>query len=228
MPAYHSRLANAHNGLGVMLSRRHAREEAEEQFSRAIELRKRVAKMVPGTDDNSVRLGTTYCNLADLTREAGRVAQALEWYSLASETLAPVAQREPRLRNVRLHLSRTLVGRAMAFADVDRFADATSDLDALVELNTGPGAENDGARAAVRRAQLLLTLGQLEQALVRYCGTLPSVRHPDGRRYIRNYVRSYLGSANGGHSGYRDLEWVRVGPPADGPSATESSVPDAD
>ena len=227
VPAYHSRLANAHNALGVILAERGEHEKAKDAFGRAIELRTRVATMLPNTDDNAVRLGSTYGNMADLVRESGEPVRALEWYARAVETLAPVARREPRLRDVRRHLSRSLVGRSRAYADLGRFADAIRDLDAVVESNPSAGDGNDADRAVVNRARLLLNLSWLEQTFVRHCGSaLATV--PDDRPYVGNYALPYVGTADSERSLYRDLEWIRAGPRADDPSRDEPSTHEAD
>ena len=216
VPTYHTRLANAHDGLSIVLAERGEREEAEAVLRRAIELRRRVGQLTSNTDDNDVRLGGAYCNMADLVRRRHQPAEALEWYATAIETLEHVVQREPLLRNGRRHLSRTLVGRAMAHADLEQYVDAARDLDALVQLNTTSDAGHDATRARVAVARLLLSFTWLEHTLVVRCSALLRDSEPDGWRHLRNRLLPYVSTAGGELGIYRDLEWTRLRPPADG------------
>jgi tetratricopeptide (TPR) repeat protein len=189
VPAYRTRLANAHHGLGVALAAQGEGEPAEAAFRRAIELRARPAGELPATDDGAVRLGSSQCSLGDLLRERGSYAQAVECYREAIATLAPVAAREPRLRSVRRHLSRSHAGRAAAFVALDRLADAAQELDALAELNTASGGS---VEPAVRTARLLVGLGRFEQQLAHWRPAVGDHPDPGGWRIIRTTLRQYF------------------------------------
>ena len=112
----------------------------------------------------------------------------------------------------------------MAYADVDRFAEAAEQLDLVLELNRPVPDLPDATRRLIRHARLLLTLARSEKVLAGWCRGVHGHSDQDGWRSIRAALRPYVGTADSGASIYDGLEWRRVRPDSDDHSPAESSA----
>src|SRR5262249_12837187 len=131
-------LARCLNNLGGLLQRLGRRDAAEAEYRQAIALLKQLAGEFPEVPDHAVMLGRSYGNLGNVFTDSGKPAEALEWYQLAIQTLAPVVGREPRLAGPRQVLRNSHLGRAIALTKLDRFAEAIPDWERAIEFDEGP------------------------------------------------------------------------------------------
>ena len=88
----------------------------------------------PAVPEYAVQLGGSYCNLGHRLKDRGQSAEALDWYQRAIQTLAPVVERMPRLPAARDFLRNSHGGRAGAFGNLKRFADAEGEHRAALDL----------------------------------------------------------------------------------------------
>jgi serine/threonine protein kinase/Flp pilus assembly protein TadD len=161
MPDYQDGLANTHMNLGALLAKLGRRAEAQGEFEQARDIQQKLATQFPQVPEYRVKLGGAYGNLARLLREGGKPADSLPWFDKAIATLTAVYEKEPRDVTAKQFLSNDYCGRAIAFDDLHRHAEAVKDWDKAIELS--PKLEQAGWRKS--RATSRLQAGQVAEAV---------------------------------------------------------------
>jgi tetratricopeptide (TPR) repeat protein len=161
VPDYRRELAQSHNNLGVLLAGLGKRAEAEQQYRQGLALREKLVADFPAVPDYRRDLGGSCCNLGNLVWDSGRAGDSLIWFDKAIATLAPVHQAEPRAVTTRLFLRNSHWGRAEAYDQLQKYAEAVQDWDRAIELS--PPAEQPRLRA--NRATSRLKAGQVAKAV---------------------------------------------------------------
>jgi tetratricopeptide (TPR) repeat protein len=106
-------------------------------------------------------LGGSYCNIGNLTRDSSEAADSLKWYGKAIGILTPVHRREPRDVLASKYLRNSYKGRATAYEQLGKYADAIADVDKAIEVS--PPEDKPSLRA--RRATSRLRAGQVAEAV---------------------------------------------------------------
>jgi len=102
-----------------------------------------------------------------LIRDGGDPAESLKWFGRAIDSLQAVHEKEPRDVNAKLFLRNSHWSRAMAYDQLQKYADAAAkDWDRAVEL-TSPPVTKAGLRAATHHnlGNALLAKGQVDEAI---------------------------------------------------------------
>jgi tetratricopeptide (TPR) repeat protein len=160
VPRYHRDLAICHNELGLLFRDLAKWPQAEEAFRRALSVREKLAADYPTVPSYRVELGGDRCNLGNLLRASKQPQRALEWYDKAIATLNEALRQAPSDEPARRFLRNAHWGRARAFDDLGRPADAVADWDKAVELSPAPERAEFRANRALSRARA----GQAEPA----------------------------------------------------------------
>jgi serine/threonine protein kinase/tetratricopeptide (TPR) repeat protein len=161
VPEYQLGLANAHNNLGTLLADQGQLDAARNELETACDLRKKLAAAFPAVPEYLVALGMSYCNFGILARDAGQSVDSLHWYDLAIRTLTPVYENARRDFTARQALRDSHLGRAMAYDQLGRDAEAVKDWDKAIELS--PKSEQPFHRAS--RAASRLQAGRTAEAV---------------------------------------------------------------
>jgi tetratricopeptide (TPR) repeat protein len=161
VPDYRRELAQSHTNLGLLLADLGKRAEAEQQYRQGLALREKLVADFPAVPDYRRDLGGSCCNFGHLVRDGGRAGDSLIWFDKAIATLAPVHQAEPRAVTTRLFLRNSHWGRAEAYDQLQKYAEAVQDWDRAIELS--PPAEQPRLRA--NRATSRLKAGQVAKAV---------------------------------------------------------------
>ena len=99
--------------------------------------------------------------MADWSMIGGRAGESLGWFDKAIATLAPVHRAEPRDVTAKQFLRNSHWGRARAYDQLQKYAEAVKDWDRAIELS--PPAEQPGLRAS--RATSRLQAGLVAEAV---------------------------------------------------------------
>jgi len=79
-----------------------------------------------------------YCNLGKLIGDRGQLQASLDWYGNAIAILEPILGKNRRLAKARENLGNSYFNRALALAQLHRYADSLKDWDRAIELHEGP------------------------------------------------------------------------------------------
>jgi tetratricopeptide (TPR) repeat protein len=161
VPQYQLDLASTHNSLGLLLAGLGQRDSARAEYEAARDLRKKLADAFPAVPQYRVDLGGSYCNFGTLVRNEGQPADSLHWFDLAIRTLTPVYENDHRAVDSRKYLRNSHRGRALAYDQLRKHAEAVKDWDRAIELSPGP--EQPSLRAS--RAYSGLQAGQVAEAI---------------------------------------------------------------
>jgi serine/threonine-protein kinase len=158
---YRRELGGSHNNLGLLLTVRNEITEAAEQFRKALAIREKLVKDYPGVPGYQVDLGGTYGNYGRLLRRSGKPAESLNWLERAIRMLAKIHQQDPQSVDPRLFLRNSHATRALAYDQLERYAEAVKDWTRAIELT--PPQEQPRLRAD--RANSQLRAGQVARAV---------------------------------------------------------------
>jgi serine/threonine protein kinase len=161
MSEYRQQLAHIHNALGLRLHGWGRHTESEVHYRKAMSLSEKLSADFPGVPDHAVEVGGYCCNVANLLRDRGAPAAALEWYARAIATLEPNHRASPRVANARKFLRNSHMGRAMALDRLNRPAEALADWERALELDDG----SLRTRLRLTRALALAKAGEPAKAL---------------------------------------------------------------
>jgi serine/threonine protein kinase len=161
VPKYRDELAASHFNLGLLLKDLGKRSEAEAQYRQALAIREKLAADFPAVLQYQVELGGNYCNYGNLIRDGGKPRTSLEWFGKAIRTLMAVYEQDRRLVMAKRLLRNSHEGRAKAYDQLQKHAEAIKDRDKVVELS--PPQERPEFRAA--RAVSRLRAGQVAEAV---------------------------------------------------------------
>jgi tetratricopeptide (TPR) repeat protein len=161
VPEYQQELARTHNGLGAVLHNLGRPDEARREYETARELQRLLVNAYPSVPAYQDELGLSYRNFGYLVRDEGKPADSLQWFDLAIRTLKPVHEREPRDVWTKESLRDSLLGRAVAYSQLQKFAEASADFDKAIELS--PPIEQGRVRA--ERAISHVQAGQVAEAI---------------------------------------------------------------
>jgi tetratricopeptide (TPR) repeat protein len=151
----------SHSNLGLLLAGLRKCPAAEEQYSKALAIKEKLAAEFPTVPQYRVDMGGTYCIFGDLFRNSGEPGKSLEWYEKAIRTLTVVYNQDPQLVPAKQFLRQSHWNRAIAYHHLRRFTEAIKDWDKAIELS--PIAEQSRPRAA--RATTRLETGQVAEAV---------------------------------------------------------------
>jgi serine/threonine-protein kinase len=143
-PLYRQQLAHTLMNLGVVLGARKRYDEAETCHRKALKLQEALAAAHPRVVDYAVELGGTCSNLADVLRERDRPQQALPEYDRAVRTLQAVLARQGRHPQAQQFLREAFLGRAAAYAQLGRTAEAAQDMGRALEAARAPRSAPPG------------------------------------------------------------------------------------
>jgi tetratricopeptide (TPR) repeat protein len=125
-----------------------------------IATQEKLASQDPNNAVAATSLATFYHLHANSVRDQGNAQDALVWYGKAVSTLEPFLKKEPRLVQVREALKKNHSDRAEALTRLARHAEALSDRERALELDTWP----DHSELRLQRALALVRLGQHAKA----------------------------------------------------------------
>lgn len=160
VPIYRNDLALALSNLAILYDRTDRPKEALAAWSAAADARRQLVKEYPGAIVYAVDLGTTYVDLARLTVRCGQMEPAVEYYAKAVAVLEPIRDNDADGVAIRRTLWNARVGRAETLGHLGRHADAVTDWQAAIELDTGD--RRDGLR--LKRAESLARAGRHDDA----------------------------------------------------------------
>jgi serine/threonine protein kinase len=161
VPLHRQDLAISHNNLGSLLSGLGKRVEAEKAYRQALALYEKLAADFPTVPAYQVELGGSCCNFGNLLRASGRPGDSLVWFEKAIRTLTVIYEQDRRLVMAKQFLRNSHAGRALAYARLEKYAEAVTDWDRAVALS--PKEERAGFRAA--RATARVKAGQVAEAV---------------------------------------------------------------
>jgi tetratricopeptide (TPR) repeat protein len=161
VPEYQAGLAGTHGSLGILLEDLGKRDEARAEYEKALGLLKKLADAFPAVPRYQLDLGGGYCNLGILVSAEGKPADSLPWFDLAIRRLALVHEKDPRVATAKEFLRNSHWGRAKAYDQLKKHAEAVKDWDKAVELS--PKAEQLSFRA--RRVNSRVKAGQVAEAV---------------------------------------------------------------
>jgi tetratricopeptide (TPR) repeat protein len=160
VPRYQQELANGHNSLGTLFMALAQWPQAEEAYRRALAVREKLAADYPNVPVYRIVLGGSECNLGNVLRASKQPQRALEWYARAIATLNIALRQAPTDNRSRQFLRNVYWGRARAFDDLERPADAVADWDKAVALSPVP----ERTEFRLNRAFSHARAGQVEAA----------------------------------------------------------------
>ena len=134
---YQTALAATHSRIGFLHKRTDEPAEALAAFQKMIEIRERIVRNYPAAVDHAVQLGGGYVNQGNLIRNTGDPEAALDSYRQGIEVFEDVLKRSPQNPTAKLFLRNAHWGRALAVDELKRYAEAASDWERALELDTG-------------------------------------------------------------------------------------------
>jgi tetratricopeptide (TPR) repeat protein len=142
--------------------------EARKEQNAAIELLDQLVADFSDVPKFRVKLGLYVFNIGDHTHRAGKPADAMEWYDRAIRTLDVPAVRQMGNADADNFLQEAYRGRAKAFDELQRFAEADKDWARTLELTAEPkrsGVRMNRACSRVRVGQIDAPLREVEELL---------------------------------------------------------------
>jgi eukaryotic-like serine/threonine-protein kinase len=178
-PDYRLGQARAHNALGVLLAPWGKRTEAEEQYRKGLAISEKLATDYPALPAYQIDLGGGFCNYGNLVLNNGRASESLAWFNKAIATLAPVHRAEPRDVIAKQYLCASHGGRAMAYDQIMKHAEALQDWDRAIELS------NPAQRLILRasRATSWIVGGKVAEAVAEVAELTKSSNWNEGQWY---------------------------------------------
>jgi serine/threonine protein kinase/tetratricopeptide (TPR) repeat protein len=161
VPRYLQALASTHNSLGLLLADLRQHKAAREEYVMGCDLCKKLTVAFPAVPYYQVELGGGYGNLGHLDRDVGQPVDSLHWYDLAIRTLTPVYEKDRRYALAKLFLHKCHWGRALAYDQLEKHAEAVRDWDIAVEFS--PESKLSECRAG--RASSRVQAGQVAEAV---------------------------------------------------------------
>jgi serine/threonine-protein kinase len=162
IPEFRQELRNSLDNLGGVPLDRGANEAAEKLYRRAVEQNEVLLARFPKDAEYTLLLGGSQGNVATALAKRGKAEEARRWYARSLGNLEDaVARIKPPPRRGLTWLRNTYTGRATTLEGLDRFADALSDWDRVVQL--APAAERTTDQ--LRRALCLARGGRAEAAV---------------------------------------------------------------
>jgi serine/threonine-protein kinase len=161
MPKHRRDLALTLNELGGLLVDVGQRAEAENAYRQALAIREKLAADFPKEPQYGVDLGGSQVNFGNLCGKSQRPQEALHWFARSIETLEGVQRRAKADVTAQTFLRNAHAGRAQAFQDLKRYAEAAEDWNEAVELS--PKAER--LPLCINRAANRVRAGQVDAAL---------------------------------------------------------------
>src|SRR5262249_14190147 len=149
------------NGLGMVYAAVGRIAEAQQLYEDVIATEERAVASHNENVELSVLAAGACCNLANLLREKGAPAEALDCYGRAMGKLNAVLQRMPNHAQARQFLCNAHIGRAYALGNLRRFGDSIPDWDQVLKLNANSRME---AGIRVNRAFALAQAGEHAEA----------------------------------------------------------------
>ena len=160
-PAFRQDLARSHNKLGLVLMARGQSQAGNEQHRSALTLREKLAADFPRVLPYQLELGGSYCNYGNTLRDVGNAAESVAWYEKAIDRLRPLVEADASNALARQFLRNSHAGRAQAYHQLRRYADALADWERTIDLS--PPAQKLSFRPG--RASSLLGSGRVDEAL---------------------------------------------------------------
>jgi serine/threonine protein kinase/Flp pilus assembly protein TadD len=161
VPHYRRDLASSHSNLGHLLGELGKPPEAEQQHRQALAIRAKLADDFPAVPRHQIDLGLSSCNLGLLIDASGRPSESLVWFDKAIRTLTVVYEQDRQLVSAQQTLRNSHAGRAKAYDQLRKYAEAVKDWDRVIELSTKE--EQPSYRAA--RAISRINAGQAAEAV---------------------------------------------------------------
>jgi eukaryotic-like serine/threonine-protein kinase len=119
-----TRLANAHNNVGILLAEQKETDAAIGAYQSAIQVRARCARDNPTNHGLQARLADSYYNLGIALSDAGRVTQALGAYQSAIHTREQLSREHPEIAEYQMDLANNQNNLGALFEEMNRPADA--------------------------------------------------------------------------------------------------------
>jgi tetratricopeptide (TPR) repeat protein len=160
VPEYQSMLVGCYHNLAGIYQDSSA-QQAEDALGKALVGQQRLARDHPGDIEFALALGTTQCDLGNLTHNTGRFEVALEWFDQAVAQLQTIRARQPRHVTVRRYLYNAREGRAKTLTEVGQHTEALAEWERALEL----ADESHRPWARLQRALTLARLGDYGQAI---------------------------------------------------------------
>src|SRR5439155_1729278 len=137
VPEYQNDLASTYNNLGLLQQTTGERAAALQSYEQARRLREKLVAAHPDVLGYQNGLSGTYVNLGNLIKTSGKSEEAIGWYGKAILLLEAVRQRQPKHPTARQFLRNAYWGRADVWTRLGRYAEALTDWDRALELDTG-------------------------------------------------------------------------------------------
>ncbi len=160
VPEYQNHLAGTYNSLGILQQVIGERAAALQSYEQARRLREGLVAAHPDVPGYQMGLAVTYGTLGNLTYNSGKSEEAIGWYGKAIPLLEAVRQHQPNHPAARQYLRNAYSGRAEVLTRLGRYAQALTDWDRALELDTGQHRD----RIRLERAQTLGHQGEYVQA----------------------------------------------------------------
>ncbi len=160
-PEHQHALANTHNNLGILLRSLGQSDAARTEYQTAFDLLQKLAAAFPAVPGYRVSLGGSYDSFAKLILDGGQPHDSLHWFDLAIRTLTPVYENNRREVQARRFLRNSHWGRALAYDQLKKHAEAIDDWGKAIELSPGPKQPELRASRTLSR----LRAGQAAEAI---------------------------------------------------------------
>jgi eukaryotic-like serine/threonine-protein kinase len=164
VPKYRQELARSHNDLGVLLAHLRQQSQVEAAHRRSVEIQEKLVTDFPAVPEYRVDLAGSYVNFGNLLRSQGQAEAGLAWFAKAIALVEPSVRTEPRSATEQLFLRNAYVNRALVLDQLGRHADAITDWDRALALNTGAA---DAPRIRFLHVQFLARASRHTLSLVR-------------------------------------------------------------
>jgi serine/threonine protein kinase/tetratricopeptide (TPR) repeat protein len=131
---YRRLLGSNYDVLGESLWDQDRRQEAVDAYRHAVAVFEGAPQQADPAPDWVNNLAAVYRSLGHMTRELGRPAEGLAWYTKALGTLEPLFAKNASATWTRSNMRRALEGRALTLEVMQRHADALPDWERAGEL----------------------------------------------------------------------------------------------
>jgi tetratricopeptide (TPR) repeat protein len=127
--------ASTHSNFGLLLRGMGKRAEAEKQYRQALALEEKLMTDYPKVSEYRGSFARTSCNFGNLLRENDQPTESLTHYNKAQDALAPIFKAKLQTGAEAKVLRNTFWGRALAYHDLEKYAEAVKDCDAAIALS---------------------------------------------------------------------------------------------
>jgi tetratricopeptide (TPR) repeat protein len=135
VPKYRQELAISHSNLGKLLASLGKRPQAEEAYRQALAIQEKLVAEFPAVADYRIELGGNQCDFGSILGANKELERAIEWYGKAIATLDDALRQVRSDDRPRQYLRNAYWGRALAYYELMRHAEAAADWDKVAELS---------------------------------------------------------------------------------------------